>query len=125
MRVGILGGLVLLAGCSLLHQTAHREWWEGGRYVCVFNEGLGSLAVYEVGRPARLGSVEPYHYRCVAVSHSQEALQLRVRIEGRDVFTPVVERDISPCWWMRIGTTPKLDVLSLEPADCPRRRNGS
>jgi hypothetical protein len=122
VRVALVYASVGLAGCAL---APHGEWFEvGSGFACVVNDGLGTMALYQAGSPARLGSVEPGRWRCLRLLPSEEPLVLLVRAEGVLYRTPPAQRSASVCWWLRVGTTPALDVLSLEPGDCPRRRSG-
>lgn len=87
----------------------------------VINRGLESLAVY--AEAVRLGTVQPAARECIVLRSlltGHQSLRFKALAISQPYFTPEVDFTSADGWRIVVGTTPELDMMSLQPA--PRCR---
>lgn len=131
MRSLALGMLVLVfAACApALEQDARRLKPREIREpidptIVVHNVGIDRLVVYD-DRGQSLGRVMTGQAKCITLRGAGElSTFLVILIEGKYYATPRFNpHDFDGGWLLKIGTTPRYDVLSLQPlGKCIQRR---
>lgn len=86
--------------------------------VRVKNQGLSTVAIYEVGEPGRIGTVLPGHTACLemTVATDQKKLVARPVGGGTEAVSPSFDTRPGEGWKWSLTTTPILDGISLERA---------
>ena len=130
MRSLALGMLVLVfASCAPALEQDARQLKPEIREpidptIVVHNVGIDRLVVYDE-RGQALGRVMVGEARCINLRGVGElSTQLIILIEGKYYATPMFSpHDFDGGWLLKIGTTPRYDVLSLQPlGKCVQRR---
>lgn len=110
--LGIIG---ILAGCAYkVREIEPRE--RNNPTILIQNEGLEPLTLRtDYGRIGIIGTRE---IRCFELRSNSLPTQISFVSEGREYLTqPFNPESQTGRWYMRIGTTPLFDVLSLTPMD--------